>query len=192
MHIIYIHGFNSAGSTNDKTAMLRDYFPDATVHAPDLPHMPTAAILVLVDVLAHLPYDDDVILVGSSLGGFYAHYMSKTFGLKCVLINPSLDPATTLLRMVGPQTNLHTKVDYDLTADDVAILSDYYVDPHADPRVPTLVCLDMGDEVLDSQATADHFKDTAKVLTFDGGNHRFTHFADVLPEIAKLQHVVYQ
>jgi 5'-nucleotidase len=39
-----------------------------------------------------------VILVGNSLGGYYANYFSEKFNLPCVLINPSLQPQLTLGR----------------------------------------------------------------------------------------------
>jgi predicted esterase YcpF (UPF0227 family) len=50
----------------------------------------------------------------------------------------------------------------------------------------------MDDEVLNSLATVEAFLGNAKILAFEGGNHRFTHMAEILPEIAKLEHVMYQ
>lgn len=188
MKIIYVHGFNSGGNT-EKVRILRTQFDD--VVAPDLPHTPGAAIALLADLI-EASADDNIVLVGSSLGGFYAHYLSKEYGLKCVLINPSINPVETLKRHIGHHTNYVTGVEYDFTEADVYQTAKFYVDPADDPVMPTLVCLDMGDELLDSAATAEAFKATAKVITFDGGNHRFTHMDDILPEIAKLEHVVYQ
>lgn len=190
MNIIYIHGFNSGGSNNDKSKMLAAHFDH--VIALDLPHSPDAAIGMLIDEIAMFDDLDDIILVGSSLGGFYAHFLAKTFGLKVVLINPSMDPSTTLKQYIGTNKNYATGVSYEFTQAHIDELADYYVDPASDPIIPVLVCLDMADEVLDAAATAELFKDTAKVITFEGGNHRFTHMKEILPEIAKLEHVIHQ
>lgn len=193
MKIIYIHGFNSGGTGNDKAKLLADTFPD--VVAPDLPPSPDLAVAALIklvdsyrDVNGHLP--DDLILVGTSLGGFYARYLSVTFGIKVVLINPSLDPSVSLAKHIGKQHNFTTGVDYIWTAADVDQLSKYYVGMDT-VRIPTVVCLDLDDEVLDARATAHRFASTAKLLLFPGGNHRFTHMANILPDIAALAHVIY-
>lgn len=188
MKIIYIHGFNSGGNT-EKVKILRSKFDD--VEAIDLPHNPDAAIAALSDLI-DAAEDKNIVLVGSSLGGFYAHYLSKEYGLKCVLINPSTHPLKTLSRHIGHHTNYVTGVEYEFTEADVFATGKFYVYPEDDPLVPTVVCLDMADEVLDSAATAEAFKETAKVITFEGGNHRFTHMEEILPEIAKLEHIVYQ
>lgn len=197
MKIIYVHGFNSGGSRNEKAIMLAERF--GGVSAPDLPPSPDEAIAVLVGLIcehatAALSGEEteELILVGTSLGGFYAQYLSKVFSLKCVLINPSLDPFRTLATKVGRLKNFTTGVEYDFTPEHVSQLTKYYVDPNEDPMVATLVALDMGDELLDSAATARRFEGSAKVVTFEGGTHRFTHMAEILPEIEKLEHVVYQ
>jgi len=190
MKIIYIHGFNSGGSTNEKAKMLAERFGD--VYAPDLPHTPDDAMQVLVDKI--MSYDnaelDDLVLVGTSLGGFYAHHLSKVFGIKAVLINPSLDPMTTLGKMIGRQKNYATGVEYVLTAADVAQLEKYYVDPAA-VRVPTIVAVDLDDELLDANVAIAKFNKHAKILAFKGGNHRFTHMANILDDIANIEHVMY-
>ena len=54
--IIYVHGFMSAGSTHT-AQILRDYMPQATVIAPDLPIHPEEAMALLrnlVEELLHL------------------------------------------------------------------------------------------------------------------------------------------
>ena len=196
MKIIYIHGFNSGGVGNDKALMLAGIFGSHNVQAPNLPHSPDAAIAVLKDLIdGHRDADGaiptDLILVGTSLGGFYTHYLSKTFGIKCVLINPSLDPVSTMSKHLGHHTNFATGVQYDLTEADIDQLPKYYHDP-SNPRVPTIVCLDMADDVIDPSVALRAFSGSAQLLTFEGGTHRFTNMIHVLPHISALEHVIYQ
>jgi len=196
MKIIYIHGFNSGGVGNDKALMLADYFGSHNVQAPNLPHTPDAAIAVLKDLIdGHRDADGaiptDLILVGTSLGGFYTHYLSKTYGIKCVLINPSTDPIYTMSKHVGHHTNFATGVEYDLTDADIRELAKYYHVTFT-PHVPTIVCLDMADDVIDPNVALAAFAGSAQLLTFEGGTHRFTNMIHVLPHISALEHVIYQ
>ena len=92
--LIYIHGFESCGKGN-KTEILSKHFK---VIAPNLPTYPFDAINTLDSLIK-----PDSILVGSSLGGYYAIYLAEKYGLKAVLINPSLKPYKTLKRYVGIQ-----------------------------------------------------------------------------------------
>ncbi|MBV8647377.1 YqiA/YcfP family alpha/beta fold hydrolase, partial [Paludibacterium sp.] len=75
MHIIYVHGFNSTGTGSDKYLMLVDRFGKDHVSTLDLPYAPMQAIAALEDLIAEInKNDDNIILVGTSLGGFYATY----------------------------------------------------------------------------------------------------------------------
>lgn len=46
-------------------------------------------------------------VVGSSLGGFYARYLSQRLGCRAVLLNPAVYPARDLSRHIGEQTAWH-------------------------------------------------------------------------------------
>ena len=50
--IIYVHGFMSAGSSHT-VQILRDYMPEATVIAPDLPIHPEEAMELLNNLSRH-------------------------------------------------------------------------------------------------------------------------------------------
>lgn len=196
MKIIYIHGFNSGGVGNGKVALLGQQDFVESVQTTNLPPSPDDAIEALTDLInlhrvnGHLP--TDLVLIGTSLGGYYAHYLSKTFGIKAVLINPSTMPYVTLTDQIGEQTNFATGVQYNMTLDMVNQLEKYSIDPAVAPRVPTLVCLDMGDARLDANIALAKFADHAKIISFPGGSHRFEHMADILPDIQKLEHIIYQ
>ena len=95
--ILYIHGFASCG-TGKKSDSLKNYFGQDCVIAPNLPFSPKLAIKFLSNIIKNSPID---LLVGSSLGGYYAIYLAQEFNKKAVLINPSLKPHHTLLPHIG-------------------------------------------------------------------------------------------
>jgi len=91
---IIIHGFGSAGR-GGKAMLFRDYFKSIgePCIAPSLSYVPELAIDTLEQLIESY---DEVTLVGSSLGGFYAIYLAEKYGLKAVLINPAVDSSKTL------------------------------------------------------------------------------------------------
>lgn len=58
---------------------------------------------------------DDIVLIGCSLGGFYARYLANQLQCYCVLINPVVDPVEQLSKLVGIHTNYVTNKKYVFT-----------------------------------------------------------------------------
>lgn len=187
--IIYLHGFNSGGQSQ-KAAWLRAQLAPIVVFAPTYaPHRGRDAARDLRKFIARLrrenPSDPKLMLIGSSLGGFWAQVLAPEFGAAMVLINPSVRPDETLARHVGRYRNEATGGETVLTATDVAELRHYRVEP-CDPRVPTLVLLDSADEVLDYRVAEAAFRGCGRTLVYPGGSHRFEHLPEALPEIRAL------
>ena len=187
--IIYLHGFNSGGQSQ-KAAWLRAHLAPALVFAPDYePHHGHDAARDLRKFLARLrrenPQDPKLMLIGSSLGGFWAQYLAPEFDARIVLINPSLRPDETLARHVGRYRNEAGGGETLLTAEDVRALRAFRVEP-CNPKVPTLVLLDAGDEVLDYRIAEGAFYACGQTRVYPGGSHRFEHLAEALPEIRRL------
>jgi len=111
MKIIYIHGFNSAGY-GDKINYLRKAFGDENVITPTLPYNPEKAIKLLEYLVEKLK-DDDFYLVGTSLGGYYALYLTNKYNVPSIIINPSLEPYKSLESQVGVQKNYKTDEEYE-------------------------------------------------------------------------------
>jgi len=189
--IIYLHGFNSGGNAH-KATWLRQHCAPIVLFSPTYePHRPHEAARDLRKFIARLrrenPQDPKLMLVGSSLGGFWAQFLAPEFGASLVLINPSVRPDETLARHTGRYPNLATGGETVLTDADVAALRDYRVEP-CNPRVPTLLLLDEADEVLDSRIAAAAFRGCGRTLVYPGGSHRFEHLPEALPEILALYH----
>lgn len=181
--IIYLHGFNSWGETHNKAKFLAEQLPEIDVYSPSYPsNDPDMAIQIVNNLISKRAYPDDkVMFVGSSMGGFFAQYLSKKHNGKCVLINPATQITKTLKRCIGENTNYVTNETYTLTEENVAAFGKYDVTIFNILRdnVPTtLLLLDGSDEVLDPKVALDKYLFVANCHVFAGGNHRFTHLAE--------------
>jgi hypothetical protein len=113
------------------------------------------------------------------LGGFYAAYLAATFSLKAVLINPAVHPALLFRPLRGTlQQSWYNDATYTFTQthlDELTVLD------QLTPANPAnlLVMLETGDEILDWQDAASYYR-KAHQLVFQGGDHGFTRFPDVL------------
>lgn len=90
------------------------------------------------------------ILVGHSLGGYWALKMSKYFELPTVIANPSLSP--------------NFREDYPFISEQ-----------DLDHDIPQFAYIELGDEVLDMYATADRLESYMYVEKVEGGHHRLDH-----------------
>lgn len=93
--VVYIHGYGSdpSGSTAQD---IKKSFPREKFLSPKIDHSQDPDLIKKqMDTFAKtLGKHDDVIVVGSSAGGFWADYLGAVYGFKTVLVNPSLRPAT--------------------------------------------------------------------------------------------------
>ena len=187
--IVYLHGFNSGGGSA-KATWLRRHLPEIAVLSPTYPaHVAHAAPNVLRDYLARVrrehAQDKKLLLVGSSMGGFWARYLAPELGAGMVLINPAMHPETDLMGAVGLNKNEAKGEEYVVTEEQVKALARYQVRA-CDPDVPTLVLLDEADEVLDYRAAQAFYRACGRVIVYPGGSHRFEHLPEALPEIRRL------
>ena len=131
--ILYIHGFNSAPAST-KASQLRQVMEQlglaGQLRVPALHHHPRQAIGQLEQAIAELGRP---LLVGSSLGGYYATHLAERYGLKALLINPAVSPHRMFDGYLGTQKNLYTDETWELTHDHVAALAALEVAPPQDP-----------------------------------------------------------
>lgn len=163
--ILYLHGFGSCGEGN-KSSALRAYFGEEEILSPDLPYAPQDAVTYIDKLMT----DEKVtLLIGSSLGGFYATYFAEKFSLPAVLLNPSVMPWRTLASHVGWQERFCDGEVFEFKAVYLKQLERLQTGPQ---NGHYLVLLQSGDEVLDHHV-AKTFYQKHKVVVEYGGNHRF-------------------
>ena len=184
--IIYLHGFNSTGQSA-KGQYLKQHLHDIRVLTPTYHYQPQQAITDLQELVqSSMQHSERLLLVGSSLGGYYAQYLSRQFDINAVLINPALQPMITLDNYLGENTNFYSGETYTITRDDLDVLKSFDVAEPCPSNTHILVLLDKADEVLDYRVAEQRYRPCANVICFDDGDHQFQHLAESLAPIRAL------
>ena len=175
--IVYLHGFNSSPQSFKARlllACLRELGREAEFAAPDLSHWPRHAMDTAQALLADQD-PRDVLLIGSSLGGYYATWLAERYGMRAVLINPAIRPYELLGGYLGTQTNLYSGERYALTRAHLEQLRAYDVKAITHPE-RYLLLVAMADEVLDSRIALQKYCGATQVID-PAGDHGFSDFA---------------
>ncbi|HIP28714.1 MAG TPA: hypothetical protein EYG82_06010 [Sulfurovum sp.] len=179
LKILFLHGFSSCGRGN-KSKMLKAYFGESAVIAQNLPYSPHEAIETLDKLIASEKID---LLIGSSLGGFYATYLAEKHRLKAVLLNPSTQPWKTLAPYVGMQKRFCDDEPFKFKKAYLKELKSLKVNPL---KGRYLVLLQSEDELLD-YTKAQSLYNTHHVIVEYGGNHRFENIDVYMSMIRKFR-----
>ena len=180
--IIFIHGFGSSGFSF-KADRTREYFTNEVVLSPSLTYVPHLAITTLEDIIEYaLTKEESVKLIGSSLGGFYALYLSNKYNLKAVLINPAINAPITLGKYEGMATNYYDLSKFEWNSSHVEQLKKLVVENPKEDNI--LLMLQKGDEVLDYKEALEKLPN-AELILEDGGDHSFMGYAEHLDKIAE-------
>ena len=145
---------------------------------PALSFVPNEAIAQAEKILRE--QDAPLTVVGSSLGGYYATYLAEKYELRAALINPAVVAPNSLAEYIGTQTNLYTGESFEFTAAHIAQLRALEV-----PRITPeryLLLVETGDEVLDYRQAVSRYAGCRQIV-LDGGDHSFTRFPELLPQL---------
>ena len=179
--ILYIHGFNSAPESKKATqlsSLMQRIGCSDQLRVPALHHHPREAIAQLQAAISDLGRP---LLVGSSLGGYYATWLAEQHGLKALLVNPAVSPHRMFDGYLGTQTNLYSGQTWELTHDHVTALAELEVAAPQDPE-RYQVWLQTADETLDYRLAEKYYKACALRIQA-GGDHSYQGFAQQLPAL---------
>jgi predicted esterase YcpF (UPF0227 family) len=179
--ILYLHGFASCGDST-KTRLLKAYFGGGELYSPDLPLRPANAIAFIDTLISENEID---LMIGSSLGGFYASFFCEKYGIKTVLINPSTEPHITLAPYTGINRYWCSGETFEWKKSYLQELKRQRI---GRVKIPSnyLLLLQSGDEVLDYTKALRKFKGASLSLE-EGGNHRFENLNDHLERIRRFR-----
>lgn len=183
MNIIYLHGFQSS-ALSIKGQQLKQYFAQNSqveVHLPDLNQAPSQVMQQMSVLIESL---EDVLLVGSSLGGFYATQLVAKYGVPAVLINPAMRP-WQLFRQLFTDVEMPYQVTPNWLLDDTQLDQlEQMALPFVQDADKILVLLQQGDEVLDYREAQRYYSGglhRALVIIESQGNHAMENFAEKIP-----------
>lgn len=182
--ILYIHGLNSSPTSTKASQLLKvaEHCGIARqLRVPALHHHPRQAMAQLQAAVAELGRP---LLVGSSLGGYYATFLAEQHGLDALLINPAVRPHRLFGGKEELQTNYYTGETWLLTHDHVAALAELEMPEPRDAK-RYRVWLQTADETLDYRQ-AETFYNGCSLDIREGGDHSYQGFAQRIPEILAL------
>ena len=183
MNILYLHGFQSS-ALSIKGQQLLAYCQMNTQHTVHLPDLNMSPLDVMKTLSTKIDSLDDVVLIGSSLGGFYATQLVAKYGVPAVLINPAMRPWHLFRQLFGAD-QLPYAVTSQWSLDEMQLDQlEAIAVPCVQEADKVLVLLQQGDEVLDYRE-AERYYSTAShrslIMTEMHGNHAMENFADKIP-----------
>ena len=180
--LLYIHGFNSSPLSH-KARVTQDYCASLgmsdRIGVPELYHVPQQAIAELCEIIEAqtLP----VVLIGSSLGGYYATWLAERYQLRAALINPAVNPSELWQSHLGLNKNYYSGRRYEITTEHVAQLEALRVEKLQFPE-NLLLLVQTGDKTLDFRLAVDKYKSSPSIIQ-SGGDHSFVNYEAMLPDI---------
>jgi predicted esterase YcpF (UPF0227 family) len=183
-HLLYLHGFRSTPNST-KAQMVRQRIetrhPGVTWWCPQLPPSPREAMALVMNGIAGWPCDQ-MAVIGSSLGGFYATWVAEQTGCRAALLNPAIHPARDLASHLGEQNTWNNPEER------------FFFRPEFVDELQALSCASItrperyyaliakGDELLDWREMTGHYPG-ARIRLLEGGDHALSNFSTYIDEL---------
>lgn len=180
--LLYLHGFRSS-PRSFKARVIAQRMAQAgradQLICPQLPASPKAAIQLALQLVEGRT--DDLAIIGSSLGGFYATHLAERLGCRAALINPSVDPLKNLSGHVGVTTQFHSDEPFEFKPEYVDELAALYAPAVTQPERYYLLAA-TGDEVLDWRDMVARYAG-AHQHVIQGSGHAVSEFEQYAGEV---------
>ncbi len=191
MKVLYLHGFRSSPASF-KSRLLEQAMAQRGLlddwHSPQLPASPAAAIALCHDWIRSQFGDtnlkdaaSELLIIGSSLGGFYAYCLAEHWQCRAVVLNPVVHAARDLATQVGSHRHFHNDEPFEFLPEHVNELADMAAPPTQNPERYYLLA-STGDEVLDWRDMRQWYAGSHGHI-IEGSDHGISDFADWLPDV---------
>jgi len=174
--IVYLHGFRSSPQSR-KAQMLRAHMQRLGLTdqfiCPALPASPRMAAQLAL-YAARSSRTEQLALIGSSLGGYYATWIAEQLGCRAVLLNPAVDPARDLQAHIGRQPVFFSDEEIDFRPEYINELRVLDA-PVTNPDRYFLIAA-TGDTVINYRMMVAKYYG-ARQLVIEGSDHELSDFA---------------
>jgi predicted esterase YcpF (UPF0227 family) len=126
---------------------------------------------------------DRMVIIGSSLGGFYTNYLAEKYRCKGIALNPAVYAARELEPHVGMMTAYDSEEPFNFKSEYIDQLRALQVNAISHPERYFLIAA-KGDELLDWREMAA-FYSGAKQLILEGSDHGISDYATHLPTVIR-------
>ncbi|WP_426189306.1 YqiA/YcfP family alpha/beta fold hydrolase [Massilia sp. DWR3-1-1] len=181
--ILYLHGFRSSPASCKArvvAARMAALGRSDELICPQLPASPKAAIALALALVDGVPAEQ-LAIVGSSLGGYYATWLAERLGCRAVLLNPAVDPLKNLRDQTSITTAWHSAEPFEFKPEYLDELRQLAVPAISEPQRYFLLAAS-GDEVLDYRDMLAHYAGARQHL-IDGSDHAIGEFADYVDAV---------
>ena len=179
MKIIYLHGFQSS-PFSIKGQLIQQYFKMDNQVEVELPDLNMPPLQVMENISDSIQSSSNVVLIGSSLGGFYATQLAAKHRVPAVLINPAMRP-WQLFRALFPAEQMPYRVTDDWSLDEAQLDQlEQLAAPFVQDADKIMVLLQQGDEVLDYREAERYYK-RSLLISESNGNHAMDDFKTKIP-----------
>ena len=173
--VVYFHGFASGPQgPSPKTDLICGLGHEVALIATDGDYRPVGYRAAFARL--NLDPTAPLVLMGTSLGGFWARRLGQELGRPWIALNPAIQPSQSLRRYIGPNTRFDTGGSFTWTAADcAAYVAEEQLALPSD--LPGLLILAEDDEVLDYRAARDA-AGASKVVVLPRGGHQLNNTMD--------------
>ncbi|WP_194720717.1 YqiA/YcfP family alpha/beta fold hydrolase [Noviherbaspirillum malthae] len=174
--ILYLHGFRSSPQSFKARILaqrMQALGRSSEYECPQLPASPREAV-ALARRIAGGAKPEELTLIGSSLGGYYATHLAEALGCRAVLLNPAVQPPRDLEKYVGVTTAYHSDERFEFKHAYIDELKSLAVERISLPQRYFLIAA-TGDEVLDWQEMVAHYPG-ARHIVINGSDHGISEF----------------
>jgi len=184
--LVYLHGFRS--SPRSSKAVMTGEAVKASVttgntidwYCPQLFASPKESMEMVTKYIDQSKADR-IVVIGSSLGGFYTNYLAEKYGCKGVALNPAVRAARELAPHVGMMTSYDSDEPFDFRPEYIDELKALQVERISNPDRYFLIAA-KGDELLDWREMSAFYQG-ANQLILEGSDHGISDYADHLPRV---------
>ena len=184
--LVYLHGFRSsprsskAVMTGEAIKALTNKDHSYEWYCPQLLASPKQSMQMVVN---HIDQSgaDHIVIIGSSLGGFYTNYLAEKYQCKGIALNPAVYAARELEPHVGMMTEYDSDKPFDFKAEYIGELRSLQVEKISNPKRYFLIAA-KGDELLDWREMVAFYSGATQIV-LEGSDHGIADYADHLPKV---------